>query len=352
MAGQWILWFEEFGREDTNRVGSKCANIGEMAKIGIPVPPGFAVTTEMYDEFLAKTGAGQRIEQYLIKFPEGPQTLADQEEASQTIAGIILTAEMPKDLEDAVCQAYDELCQKCQISDVAVAVRSSGVAEDLPTASFAGQYETYLNVRGKDDLLEKIRRCWASLFTTRAISYRIQNKLSVLAGSISVAVQKMVNVRSAGVGFTIHPTTGDDTKIVLEGNWGAGESVVQGIVTPDRFIVDKDTLTLAEKQISQKMRQIVLKERGVEEEDVPPDKQSVPCLSDEEALRIAELAKSVELHYGSPQDIEWVVDCDFPFPRNIFLVQTRPVTVIVKKKTSELIVDSILRRLLPQRPRG
>jgi pyruvate,water dikinase len=352
MGGQWILWFEEFGREDTKRVGSKCANIGEMAKIGISVPPGFAVTTETYDEFLAQTGAGQRIEQYLIRLPEGPQTPADHEEASQTIAGIILTTEMPKDLENAVSQAYDELCQKCQISDVAVAVRSSGVAEDLPTASFAGQYETYLNVRGKDDLLEKIRRCWASLFTKRAISYRIQNKLPVLAGSISVAVQKMVNVRSAGVGFTIHPTTGDDTKIVLEGNWGAGESVVQGTVTPDRFIVDKHTLTLTEKNISQKMRQIVLKERGVEEEDVPPDKQSVPCLTDEEALRIAELAKSVELHYGSPQDIEWAVDRDFPFPRNTFLVQTRPVTAIVKKKTSELIVDSMLRRLLPQRPRG
>lgn len=163
MAGQWILWFEEFGREDTKRVGSKCANIGEMARIGIPVPPGFAVTTETYDEFLAKTGAGRRIEQYLIRFPEGPQTLADQEEASQTIAAIILTTEMPKDLEDAVSQAYDELCRKCQISDVAVAVRSSGVAEDLPTASFAGQYETYLNVRGKDDLLEKIKKMLGQL---------------------------------------------------------------------------------------------------------------------------------------------------------------------------------------------
>ncbi len=346
MAGKWVLWFEEFGREDTNWVGSKCANLGEMAKIGIPVPPGFAVTTEAYDQFLAETGADKAIDQYLTKFPEEPKTLAEYEEVSQTIGGIILSREIPKDLQDAVCQAYDALCQKCNIADVPVAVRSSGVAEDLPTASFAGQYETFLNVRGKEDLLKSIKDCWASLFTTRAISYRIRNKLSVLAGSISVAVQKMVNVRAAGVGFTIHPTTGDDTKVVLEGNWGAGESVVQGTVTPDRYIVDKETLELAEKKISQKMKQIVLKAKGTEEEDVPPDKQSVACLTDEEALSIAQFAKSVEVHYGCPQDIEWAVDWDFSFPQNTFLVQCRPVTAIVQKKSAtEQILDLMLSRL-------
>lgn len=346
MAEKWILWFEEFGREDTKWVGGKCANLGEMSKMGIPVPPGFAVTTEAYDKFLADTGAGPEIEQYLSKFPEGPKTLAEYEEVSQTIGQFIESKEIPKDLQDALCQAYDALCQRCSVANLPVAVRSSGVAEDMPTASFAGQYETYLNVKGKEDLLEKVRLCWASMFTTRGISYRIRNKMGVLAGSISVAVQKMVNVRSAGVGFTVHPTTGDTSRIVLEGNWGAGESVVQGIVTPDRFTIDKENLVLEERIISQKMRQFSLKETGTEEEDIPPEKQSVCCLSDEEALKIAEFAKSVELHYGVPQDIEWAVDWDLPFPRNTFLVQTRPVTAIVQKKSpTEQILDLMLSRL-------
>ncbi len=346
MAAKLILWFEEFGKDDRDKVGSKCANLGEMAKIGVPVPPGFAVTTAAYDAFLSKTGAGDEINLYLTKFPEGPKSLADYEEVSKSIGGFILSKEIPQELKDAFGQAYDELCQKCEMIDVSVAVRSSGVAEDLPTASFAGQYDSYLNVRGKEDLVDKIRECWASLFTTRAISYRIRNNLGVLAGSISVAVMKMVNARSAGVGFTVHPTTGDDTKVVLEGNWGAGESVVRGEVTPDRYIIDKESLELEEKRISQKMIQTVLKERGSEEVEIPADKQSESCLNDEECLKIAEYAKKVELHYGMPQDIEWAVDWDLPFPRNTFLVQTRPVTAVAKKKTAtEQILDLMLSRL-------
>lgn len=346
MGEKWILWFEEFGKDDRDKVGSKCANLGEMCKIGIPVPPGFAVTTEAYDAFLAETGVGDQINQYLTKFPEGPKNLADYDEISKAISKLILSKEMPAALQDTLGRAYEELCQRCSLAVVPVAVRSSGVAEDLPTASFAGQYDSYLNVRGKEQLIKKVRDCWASLFTTRAISYRTRNKLGVLAGSISVAVQKMVNVRAAGVGFTVHPTTGDDTKVVLEGNWGAGESVVQGTVTPDRYIVDKESMALDEKRISQKMMQTVLTEKGTEDQEVPADKQSEPCVSDEECVKIAEYAKVVELHYGMPQDIEWAVDRDLPFPSNTFLVQARPVTTVVKKKSAtEQILDLMLSRL-------
>ncbi|MBC8274354.1 MAG: hypothetical protein H8E40_05215 [Chloroflexi bacterium] len=345
MAKKEILWFEELGKEARSLAGSKNANIGEMIKLGVPVPCGFAVTTEAYDKFLAATGAGKLMEQCLAKFPKGPQTVAEYEELSRTMGQIILTTEMPNDLQNAITKAYDALCEGCEVIDLPVAVRSSGVAEDLPMTSFAGQYETFLNVRGKEDLLDKIEMCWASLFTTRAISYRILNNLPVLAGSMSVGVQKMVNARAAGVCFTIHPTTGDDTNVVLEGNWGIGESVVQGTVTPDRYIINRERLTLEEKKISRKTKQVVLRQRGTVEEDVPADKQSESCLTDEEAVKIAELAIALEFHYDTPQDIEWAVDRDFLFPKNVFLLQTRPVTAVAKKSATEQILDLMLNRL-------
>ena len=341
----FILWFEEFGREEVKRVGGKCASLGEMVRIGIPVPPGFAVTTEAYDAFVRERGADKEIEEYLKKFPEGPQTLAEFEEVSQTLRQIIASKEMLEDIKGAVGQAYDALSQRCGVADLPVAVRSSGVAEDMPTASFAGQYESYLNVRGKDDLLDKVRLCWASMFSTRGISYRVKKGMGVLAGSISVAVMKMVSGRSAGVGFTVHPSTGDDARVVLEGNWGLGEAVVQGIVTPDTFVVNKENLVLEEERISKKLRQIALTHGGTEQQDIPPEKRCVACLTNEEAVKIAEYAKSAELHYGVPLDIEWVVDLDLPFPQNTFLVQARPVTAIPKKKTpAERLVDLILSR--------
>ena len=345
MAEKWILWFDEFGKDSIKRVGGKCANLGEMIKIGIPVPPGFAVTTEAYDEFLAKTGAGKEMEEYLKKFPEGARTLAEFEEVSQTIGQIIESKEILEDLKEAIVQAYDTLSQRCGIADLSVAVRSSGVAEDMPTASFAGQYDSYLNVKGKEDLLDKVRLCWASMFSARCISYRRKNELGIIGSSISVGVMKMVNGRSAGVGFTVHPSTGDDTRVVLEGSWGVGEAVVQGIVTPDTFVVNKESLVLEEKRVTEKLKQFVLKDRGTVEEDIPPEKRSIPCLNDEEAMKIAEYAKSVESHYGLPQDIEWVVDSDLPFPENTLLLQTRPVTAIVQKKSpADRLLDRMLSR--------
>jgi pyruvate,water dikinase len=345
MGNKWIFWLEEIGREDTKWVGSKCANLGEMSKMGIAVPPGFAVTTEAYEKFLADTGAGGEITQYLTKFPEGPKSLAEYEEIGQTIRWIIETKEIPRDLQDTVSQAYAALCQRLGIADVPVAVRSSGVAEDLPTASFAGQYETHLNVRGKEDLLDKLKRCWASLFTTRAISYRIKNNMGFWAGSISVAVQKMVNVRAAGVGFTCDPASGDPSKMMIEGSWGLGESVVSGALIPDKYIIDKYTLNIIERVTSDKEIQVVAKGQGTVEEEVPADKRLIPCLSDQDMVRIAELAKTLELHFGMPQDIEWAISADLPFPDNVFLLQTRPVVGIKAKTPSPLnrVIDEVMK---------
>ena len=343
---KWVVSLDSVCKTDTRLVGGKCANLGEMIKLGVRVPPGFAVTTEAYNFFLDETGAGEEINLYLREFPEVPKGLAEMDEVSQAIRGIIISREIPKAVQKAICHEYEGLCKSCGIVNLPVAVRSSGVAEDMPTASFAGQYDSYLNVRGEEDLLENVRLCWSSAFNMRCISYRIQNKLEVLGGSISTAVQKMVNSRAAGVGFTIHPVTGDDTRIILEGNWGVGESVVQGVVSPDIFVIDKETLTLEDKEISTKLRQYSFKTTGTEEEDVPLEKQGLACIGDEEAIKIAEFARFVELQYGLPIDIEWAVDSDLLFPDSVFLVQARPVTVIVQKKNvSEHILDQMINRL-------
>ena len=341
--GKWVAWLEEFGKEHTSSVGSKNANLGEMARMAVPVPSGFAVTTEAYTQFSEQTGAGEEIKQCMSEFLHEQATLNDYREMSRKVTSITLSKAIPAEIKDAICRAYFELGRKYDMEDVSVAVRSSGVAEDLPTASFAGQYDSYLYVKGVEALLANIKKCWASFFTDRSILYRIRNSIPILAGSISVGVQKMVDARAAGVGFTVHPGSGDDSKIMLEGNWGTGESVVQGITIPDQFIINKDTLTLNKKVVNCKLRQIVQCKGGTEEQDIPEDKRSIPCLSDDEAVKIGGFAKSLEIAYGVPLDIEWAIEKSLPFPRNIFLVQARPITKVAEKKDA---IDRILDMML------
>lgn len=342
MGAKLILWFDEIDRNFVPTVGGKCANLGEMMRIGVPVPVGFAITTEAYEQFMRKTGAGSEINKYLNSFPEGLEGAAQFQEASRSIRQIIEAKEIPPDICDSIATHYEKLCEKCGTEKLSVAVRSSGVAEDSASSSFAGQFDSYLNVIGREDLLNKTRQCWSSQFTAPAISYRARHELPSTGAAMSVAVQRMTRARSAGVCFTSHPITGDASKIVLEGNWGLGESIVQGMVVPDKFIVDKETLTVIEKTISTKEKMIEFIDQGVVTSDVPEDKKQLPCLSNEEALRVAELAKSLETHYGLPQDMEWTVDATLSFPSNIFLVQTRPITVSMEKKkdeSTEYIVD-------------
>jgi pyruvate,water dikinase len=338
-AVKLVAWFEEIGKEHINSVGAKNANLGEIMRIKVPVPSGFAVTTEAYDRFMEQTGANQEIEQCLSKFIHPEATLKDYKEMSRKITGIIRSKKIPAEIKEAISQTYHELGRKYNTDDVIVAVRSSGVAEDMPTASFAGQYDSYLYIKEKEKLLKNVKKCWASFFTDRSILYRVRNNLPVMAGSISVGVQKMVDARTAGVGFTVHPGTGDDTQILLEGNWGTGESVVQGIITPDQYIIDKDTLSLKKKEVNRKSKQIIQCQTGTEEQVIPEDMQTIPCLSDEEAVKIAEFAKALEESYGIPLDIEWAVEKSMPFPQNIFLVQARPITVVAEKKDA---IDRIL----------
>ncbi|RLI47420.1 phosphoenolpyruvate synthase [Candidatus Bathyarchaeota archaeon] len=335
-----IVWFEDIGKEDVPIVGGKVANLGEMLQAKIPVPPGFAVTAQAYKKFITETGIAEKIYKTIEETVTDVETPSQFEEASRKVRKIIETTPMPNEIEEAIKKAYKKLSKKTKLTNVLVAVRSSATAEDLPGASFAGQQETYLNVRGADDLVQKTIRCWSSLFTPRAIFYRTRKGFKHEQVLISVGVQKMVNAKAAGVMFTINPVTGEPNQIVIEGNWGLGESVVSGAVTPDDYILDKETLKVIEKKIQKKTVEYIRdpKTGKTIHADVPPKRQEQPCLTDEEIAKLGELAKRVEkLYGGQPQDIEWAIDKDLPFPENIFIVQSRPETVwSVKKVPSEI----------------
>ena len=329
MKEDLVIWFENLRRDDIPLVGGKNANLGEMMNAGIPVPHGFAITAYSYKKFIEETGIAEKIYKSIEETVKDPSDPKQYEEASKKIRALIESTPAPRDVEKAIKSAYRELCRKLDLDEVFVAVRSSATAEDLPDASFAGQQETYLNVKGEEELIEKTVKCWSSLFTPRAIFYRTQKGFAHEKVLISVGVQKMVNAKAAGVMFSINPVTGDPDQIVIEGNFGLGEAVVSGAVTPDEFIVDKRTMKIVNRRIAAKKVQYARDpETGKTVHlEVPAEKQNQPCLSDEEVIKLAELAKKIEQHYGTAQDIEWAIDSDLKFPENIFILQSRPETV-------------------------
>ena len=337
MKKDLIIWFENLRKTDIPSVGGKNANLGEMINAGISVPPGFAVTAFSYKKFIEETGVSEKI--YAII----RETVIDQNEpkqydvASKKIRKLMKSTPVPKDVENAVRNAYEELCKRLGTNLVFVAVRSSATAEDLPDASFAGQQETYLNVKGEDELLERTVDCWSSLFTPRAIFYRTQKGFKHENVLISVGVQEMVNAKAAGVMFTLNPVTGDPNHIVIEGNWGLGEAVVSGAVIPDYFLVDKTSMQIVERKIAKKTVEYGRNPETGENihNEIPPEQQEVPCLKDEEILKLAEVGKSIEKHYGKAQDVEWATDRDLSFPENLFIVQSRPETVWSLKKAED-----------------
>ncbi|MHA1722903.1 MAG: phosphoenolpyruvate synthase [Candidatus Baldrarchaeia archaeon] len=320
-----ILWFEELTKEDTLIVGGKNANLGElMSKAKVPVPPGFAVTAAAYRKFLEDTGIADEI--YKILRETDIDNLEQLENASQKIRKLIEETPMPDYLQKAIINAYRDLCQRAGQENVSVAVRSSATAEDLPGASFAGQQETYLNVSGEKEVVEKVQKCWGSLFTSRAISYRESKGFRHEQVLISVAVQQMVDAKAAGVMFTLHPATGDRDKIMIEANWGLGESVVSGAVTPDTYIVDKKTLKILEKHIAEKKVEYIRdpKTGKTIHAEVPPERRNMPALTDEEIIELAKYGIQIENHYQHPQDIEWAID---RHTGKIYILQARPETV-------------------------
>jgi pyruvate,water dikinase len=285
-----------------------------------------------------------------------PDDIDSLNQVAQKIQKMIKTAAIPDDVQKAIGEGYSLLCKKCEVDALPVAVRSSATAEDLPTASFAGQQDTYLWIMGPDRAIESVRKCWASLYTPRAISYRVKNDFPHEKVLISVGIQKMVNSRAAGVMFTLNPTDGDISKVVIEGSWGLGETVVSGSVNPDKFVVDKVLGEINERTISTKHIECVFDiEKGeTVDADVDEDMQCTCCLEDQEIKELVKTAKIIETHYGCAMDIEWAIDKDFSFPENIFIVQARPETVwsrrkkksVLGKKTGyQLLMEQAMKRI-------
>jgi len=342
----YILNFKDVDKSSLPLVGGKNASLGEMIKTGIRVPSGFAVTTDSYLKFITETGIRDKIFQVVSDL--NVDDVDSLNKASAKVQELIISAPMSHEVHTSIEEGYFRLCKKCTVDIVPVAVRSSATAEDLPTASFAGQQDTYLWIEGADKVVNSVQKCWASLFTPRAISYRVKNEFPHDKVLISVGIQKMVNSKAAGVIFTLNPTDGDTSKIVIEGSWGLGETVVSGSVNPDKFVVDKVMMETSEKTISTKHIECVYDtDKGeVVNADIDPDMQSICCLEDQEVKYLAKTAKNIEKHYGRPMDIEWAIDKDFNFPENIFIVQARPETVWSQRKKESVIGKKTGRQLL------
>jgi pyruvate,water dikinase len=354
---KFVLWLEELRKEDAPLVGGKNANLGEMLAAGIPVPPGFAVTAYAFKYFLEKTGLGPKIYEMLRKLDVN--NTKELEETTRKIREMILAQPMPPEVEEDIKKHYLELAKRLNMdpSNLRVAVRSSATAEDLPEASFAGQQDTYLNVYGVDKVVEHVKRCWASLFTARATFYRVAQGIPHERTLMSVTVQKMVNSKAAGVMFTLHPVTGDEKVIVIEGSWGLGEAVVAGKVKPDNYVVERGTYKVIEKNINKKTfmitfdpaygRNLHLKwdeEKGkwISEEGLEPTaplakiaKPDIPAMTEDEVKRLAELAELIYKHYGKHMDIEWAIDLDLPFPQSVYITQARPETFWSTRRAKE-----------------
>jgi len=325
-SADYILDFKAISASDHSRVGGKCASLGDMIQAGVSVPPGFAVTTDAYLAMLDGHGLRLEIERALANVD--PDDFDKVDRAAQAIRIRIRSHHLPSGVETAVREAYAAMG-----SELPVAVRSSATAEDLPDASFAGQQDTYLWVIGADDVVARMRDCWASLYTTRAVAYREKHGIPHAEVLMSVGVQKMVNARAAGVAMTLDPLNGDRSRIVIDASWGLGETVVSGIVTPDHYSVEKVLEQIAERKISDKHVELVPDEtRGqAVEREVEAGRRTRPCLTDDEVLAIARLAKQLEKQKKCPQDVEWAIDADLPEGQNLLALQSRPETVWSQK---------------------
>ncbi|HAP31515.1 MAG TPA: phenylphosphate synthase subunit beta [Firmicutes bacterium] len=343
----YTLLFDSAGKEDLALVGGKNASLGELIRAGIPVPPGFSVTTDAYLEFIADS-LKERIEAILLQIDH--RNVATLEEASGMIRKIMTDTHFSQQMIDEIASNYEALAKMFNTPNLPVAVRSSATAEDLPGASFAGQQDTFLWVKGVNEVLEKIKLCMSSLFTPRAIAYRIKMGFPHEKVLISVGVQKIVDARAAGVMFTLNPVNGDPSRVVIEGNWGLGETVVAGLCNPDKFVVDKVTMDV-ERSISLKETECVFDSRKGEvvHADIPPDRRDIQCIEDQEVLELARYAKKIEDYYGCPQDIEWAIDRQKPFPFNIYMVQSRPETIWNQKQKEPLLGKKSAHELLMEK---
>ena len=324
----YVKKFEDISKNDIGIAGGKGANLGELTQAGIPVPPGFVITAETYQKFMESTGIFQTVMDILSKIDINDTK--ELQNAADEIKDIIKNAPMPGDISTYIIEAYNALSQDVGLEEADVAIRSSATAEDLPDASFAGQQDTFLHVKGADDVIEYVRQCWASLFEARAIFYREENDFDHSKVLIAVVVQQMVDADKAGVMFTVNPSTGENIALI-EGSWGLGESVVSGTVTPDNYVVNKEDNKILDVTVSDKKTMFANDANGTSKEvPVPEEKRNERVLSDDELINLTEMGKRVQAHYGEPMDTEWAIQNE-----NLFLLQARPITTLDDLNTEE-----------------
>jgi phosphohistidine swiveling domain-containing protein len=318
----YTVWLDGIGKDDIARAGGKGANLGELVRAGLPVPPGFVVTTQAYYAFVKEGGFGEKI----VGLASRANDPAEFETVEEEIGALFDGAGMPGGVADEIRAAYTSLAEG---GTTPVAVRSSATAEDLPGASFAGQQETYLNVRGPDALVEAVKGCWASLWTARAMAYRQNQGIDPASVSLAVVVQRMVEAAAAGILFTADPVTGRRDRTVISAAWGLGEAVVGGMVTPDTLVVDGPSSRVVSRETADKEVMTVYTEDGTEEKPVPDARRLEPVLDDEAAAELAGYGARIERLYETPQDIEWaLVDGRFS------ILQARPITALPRPRVA------------------
>ena len=312
-----VLWLDDIRADDLGAVGGKAASLGELTAADLPVPPAFVVTADTYRSFIEETGIDGELFDVVDVDTDDSKALA---EAAEHASELIRETAIPDSIREEVMEAYEEIGDNAP-----VAVRSSATAEDLPDASFAGQQETFLNVTG-EALLERVRECWASLFTQRAIYYRQEQGFAHDVVDIGVVVQRMVDADKSGVMFTSHPSTGAGV-ITIEAAWGLGEAVVSGAVTPDNYVIDRETGDLRESTVAQKKVMHVRDPETGEtvEREVPEDQRGTRVLDEAELEELRALGEEIEAHYGDPQDVEWAIEGG-----EVYLLQSRPITTIAE----------------------
>ena len=332
-AARYVIAFEEASKDDCAVIGGKCAGLVALIAAGAVVPTGFVVTTNAYADSLA----AHHLQDAIARLT-GSLTVDDvrsQARAAQEIRDLITAQPIPACVAEAVRAGYRALCERAG-HELPVAVRSSSTAEDLPKASFAGQGDTYLWTVGDDAVIERVRDCWASLFTARAIAYRAKNGYGHVEHQMAVVVQQMVNASAAGVAMSLDPSNGDRSKIVIESTWGLGEPLVSGLVTPDYFLIDKVLLEPVKRTIASKLQEMVADPdaRTAVMRSVEEGRQNIPSLTEGQLRAVARAVKAVEKALGTPQDIEWALDAAQQEHDAVVLLQSRPETVWTNKKSA------------------
>jgi len=317
----YIFWFKDIGKDDIPKVGGKGANLGEMVQMGVPVPPGFVVGVDAYFEFLAQAKIKEEVKKILES--TNVQNPAELQLSSEKIKSVIKKSPIPKEIATQIMRAYLKLGSRWGLKNSLVAVRSSATAEDLPDASFAGQQETFLNVKGEANVVNRTRDCWASLFTPRAIFYREEKKFDHFAVGIAVPIQKMVQSDVSGIMFTINPVTNNKKELVIEAGWGLGETIVQGEITPDHYLVSKENLRITKRKVVAQSMQMTKAKNGKVMTKVPKDLQKIQKLNSLQIIELAKIGIKIQEHYFHPQDIEWAMEKGV-----LYIVQTRPVTTM------------------------